>query len=148
MLKKKVLTAVLTAAFVLGIGGMVPETFSVHEHEIGIAHAAAEKVAHWRCYWCGKTATSKASHSGMGATADPPSSSSNGKCVSGHSHGWVFVEGAPPSPSRYVILHCRQCGKTYEKINTAGGGSSAPQKGCSGNKGSYHYWINTGIVKR
>ena len=67
VLKKKALTAILTAALVFGIGGMTTDTFSVHEHELGIAHAAAEKVAHWRCYWCGKTATTKASHSGMGA---------------------------------------------------------------------------------
>ena len=148
MLKKKALTAVLTAAFVLGIGGMVPETFSVHEHEIGIAHAAAEKVAHWRCYWCGKTATSKPSSSAMGAKADPPSSYSNGSCVSGHSHGWVFVEGVSPYVSKYEILYCPQCKKTFKKYKTAGGAVSAPQKGCSGNKGSYHHWLITGIVEK
>ena len=115
MLKKKALTAVLTAALVFGIGGMLTDTFSVHEHEVGIAHAAAEKVAHWRCYWCGKTATSKPSSSAMGAKADPPSSYSNGSCVSGHSHGWVFVEGVSPYVSKYEILYCPQCKKTFKK---------------------------------
>ena len=148
VLKKKALTAILTAALVFGIGGMTTDTFSVHEHELGIAHAAAEKVAHWRCYWCGKTATTKASHSGMGAKADPPSSYSNGPCKSGHHHGWVFKGGVPPYVSKYEILYCTQCKKTYKKIKTAGGGSSAPQKGCSGNKGSYHHWVITSIVEK
>ena len=148
MLKKKALTAVLTAALVFGIGGMLTDTFSVHEHEVGIAHAAAEKVAHWRCYWCGKTATSKPSSSAMGAKADPPSSYSNGSCVSGHSHGWVFVEGVSPYVSKYEILYCPQCKKTFKKYKTAGGAVSAPQKGCSGNKGSYHHWVITGIVEK
>jgi hypothetical protein len=148
MLKKKALTAVLTAALVFGIGGMLTDTFSVHEHEVGIAHAAAEKVAHWRCYWCGKTATSKPSSSAMGAKADPPSSYSNGSCVSGHSHGWVFVEGVSPYVSKYEILYCPQCKKTFKKYKTAGGAVSAPQKGCSGNKGSYHHWLITGIVEK
>jgi hypothetical protein len=148
MLKKKALTAVLTATLVFGIGGMLTDTFSVHEHEVGIAHAAAEKVAHWRCYWCGKTATSKPSSSAMGAKADPPSSSSNGSCVSGHSHGWVFVEGVSPYVSKYEILYCPQCKKTFKKYKTAGGAVSAPQKGCSGNKGSYHHWLITGIVEK
>ena len=148
MLKKKALSAVLTAALVFGIGGMLPGTFSVHEHEVGIAHAAAEKVAHWRCYWCGKTATSKPSSSAMGAKADPPSSYSNGSCVSGHSHGWVFVEGVSPYVSKYEILYCPQCKKTFKKYKTAGGAVSAPQKGCSGNKGSYHHWLITGIVEK
>lgn len=148
MLKKKALTAVLTAVLVFGIGGMLTDTFSVHEHEVGIAHAAAEKVAHWRCYWCGKTATSKPSSSAMGAKADPPSSYSNGSCVSGHSHGWVFVEGVSPYVSKYEILYCPQCKKTFKKYKTAGGAVSAPQKGCSGNKGSYHHWLITGIVEK
>ena len=148
MLKKKALTAVLTAALVFGIGGMLTDTFSVHEHEVGIAHAAAEKVAHWRCYWCGKTATSKPSSSAMGAKADPPSSYSNGSCVSGHSHGWVFVEGVSPYVSKYEILYCPQCKKTFKKYKTAGSAVSAPQKGCSGNKGSYHHWLITGIVEK
>ena len=148
MLKKKALTAVLTAALVFGIGGMLTDTFSVHEHEVGIAHAAAAKVAHWRCYWCGKTATSKPSSSAMGAKADPPSSYSNGSCVSGHSHGWVFVEGVSPYVSKYEILYCPQCKKTFKKYKTAGGAVSAPQKGCSGNKGSYHHWLITGIVEK
>lgn len=148
MLKKKALTAVLTAALVFGIGGMLTDTFSVHEHEVGIAHAAAEKVAHWRCYWCGKTATSKPSSSAMGAKADPPSSYSNGSCVSGHSHGWVFVEGVSPYVSKYEILYCPQCKKTFKKYKTAGGAVSAPQKGCTGNKGSYHHWLITGIVEK
>ena len=148
MLKKKALTAVLTAALVFGIGGMLTDTFSVHEHEVGIAHAAAEKVAHWRCSWCGKTATSKPSSSAMGAKADPPSSYSNGSCVSGHSHGWVFVEGVSPYVSKYEILYCPQCKKTFKKYKTAGGAVSAPQKGCSGNKGSYHHWLITGIVEK
>ena len=148
MLKKKALTAVLTAALVFGIGGMLTDTFSVHEHEVGIAHAAAEKVAHWRCYWCGKTATSKPSSSAMGAKANPPSSYSNGSCVSGHSHGWVFVEGVSPYVSKYEILYCPQCKKTFKKYKTAGGAVSAPQKGCSGNKGSYHHWLITGIVEK
>ena len=145
MLKKKALTAVLTAALVFGIGGMLTDTFSVHEHEVGIAHAAAEKVAHWRCYWCGKTATSKPSSSAMGAKADPPSSYSNGSCVSGHSHGWVFVEGVSPYVSKYEILYCPQCKKVHKKLKN---GVSAPQKGCSGNKGSYHHWVITRIVER
>ena len=148
MLKKKVLTAVLTAALVFGIGGMLTDTFSVHEHEVGIAHAAAEKVAHWRCYWCGKTATSKPSSSAMGAKADPPSSYSNGSCAPGHSHGWVFVEGVSPYVSKYEILYCPQCKKTFKKYKTAGGAVSAPQKGCTGNKGSYHHWLITGIVEK
>ena len=148
MLKKKALTAVLTAALVFGIGGMLTDTFSVHEHEVGIAHAEAKKVAHWRCYWCGKTATSKPSSSAMGAKADPPSSYSNGSCVSGHSHGWVFVEGVSPYVSKYEILYCPQCKKTFKKYKTAGGAVSAPQKGCSGNKGSYHHWLITGIVEK
>ena len=144
MLKKKALTAVLTAALVFGIGGMVTDTFSVHEHEVGIAHAAT-KVAHWRCYWCRKTATSNASHSGMGAKADPPSAYSNGPCVSGHYHGWVFVEGAPPYVSQYEVLYCPQCKKVLKKLKS---GVSAPQKGCPGNKGSYHHWLITGIVEK
>lgn len=161
MLKKKVLTAALTAALVFGIGGVVTDTFSVQGHEMGIAHAAnpfsdhtvtpaqsATKVAHWRCYWCGKTATTKPSHSGMGAKADPPSPYSNGACVSGHNHGWVFTGGVSPYVSKYEILYCPQCKKIFKKYKTAGGAVSAPQKGCSGNNGSYHHWLITNIVEK
>ena len=160
MLKKKALTAVLTVAFVLGIGGMVTDSFDVHDHETGIAYASpfddrpvsigkpATKVAYWRCYWCGKTATTKPSHSGMGAKADPPSPYSNGACVSGHNHGWVFTGGVSPYVSKYEILYCPQCKKIFKKYKTAGGGVSAPQKGCSGNKGGYHHWLITNIIEK
>ena len=148
MLKRKALTAVLTAALVFGIGGMETDTFSVQGHEMGIAHAAAEKVAHWRCYWCKKTATTKPSHSGMGAKADPPSPYSNGACVAGHNHGWVFTGGVSPYVSKYEILYCPQCKKIFKKYKTAGGGVSAPQKGCSGNKGGYHHWLITNIIEK
>jgi choline dehydrogenase-like flavoprotein len=160
VLKKKALTAVLTVAFVFGIGGMATDSFDVHDHETGIAYASpfddrpvsigkpATKVAYWRCYWCGKTATTKPSHSGMGAKADPPSPYSNGACVSGHNHGWVFTGGVSPYVSKYEILYCPQCKKIFKKYKTAGGGVSAPQKGCSGNKGGYHHWLITNIIEK
>jgi hypothetical protein len=78
VLKKKALTAVLTAAFVLGIGGMATESIISYEHgqsdtcihglfEPALAHAASIRVTNnssstqsaplptssWRCYFCG-----------------------------------------------------------------------------------------------
>ena len=156
MLKKKALTALLTAALVFGIGGIVTDTFSVHEHETGIAHASpfsdravtptksATQVAHWRCYWCYKTADTKPYNPGAQTPrANPPSST--GPCVAGHQHGWVWVGGISPYISQYEVLYCPQCKKVHKKLRN---GVSAPQKGCSGNKGSYHHWNITGIVVR
>ena len=156
MLKKKALTAVLTMAFVLGIGGMATDSFGVHEHETGIAYASpfddrpvsvgkpATKVAYWKCYWCGKKAATKPYNPGAQTPrAYPPSTS--GACVSGHHHGWVWTGGISPYLSQYEILRCSQCKKMYKKLKN---GVSAPQKGCSGNKGSYHHWVITRIVER
>ncbi len=157
MLKKKALTVILTAALVFGIGGISTDTFNVHEHELGIAHAAnpfsdqsvtpaksANKVAYWRCYWCGKTANTSPYNSGAQTPrAYPPSSS--GPCVAGHQHGWVWTGGISPYLSQYEVLYCPQCKKVHKKLKN---GVSAPQKGCSGNKGSYHHWNITGIVVR
>lgn len=78
MIKKKALTTVLTASFVLGIGGMATESISSHEHgqsdtciqrlfEPAAVHAASITItnkvprtqstalptASWRCYFCG-----------------------------------------------------------------------------------------------
>ena len=78
MLKKKALTAVLTAALVFGIGGMATESVNTYEHgqsdtcihglfEPGLAHAASIQITNnapstqsaplptssWRCYFCG-----------------------------------------------------------------------------------------------
>jgi hypothetical protein len=81
VLKKKALTAVFTAAFVLGIGGIATDAVNTFEYGPGdtsirglfypvVAHAASvqsSNVSHsqatslptskWRCYFCGKIDT-------------------------------------------------------------------------------------------
>ena len=149
MLKKKALAAVLTAAIVFGFGEMVPETFSVHEHEIGIAHAAAESVAHWKCYWCGKTATSKrAKHTDQPSRAYPPTVDPRFfPCVPPHSHGWVWISGIPPYVSKRDVMVCTYCKMVRSKLKTEGIPRSI-KYGCPKNKGHEHHWIITGINGR
>lgn len=134
MLKKKALTAVLTAAFVLGIGGMVTDSLGIHEHgqgetsiinrlfEPAVAHAVNPNggVAYWRCYWCGIKATSTAQ---PGRPAYPPNRKGYSACnraiddrpvyygVTGwhYGHGWVHTGGAAPVEKDKLILYCGQC---------------------------------------
>ena len=157
MLKKKALTAVLTAAMVLGIGGMVTETFSVHEHETGIAHAspfndrsitpakaAVAKVAYWRCYWCGKTATTNSYNPGAQVPrAYPPSKSERCDPSHGKGHGWVHTGGVKPIETSRQVLECSYC----KKVVTTSRWNGYSRLGCSKNKNG-HNWVDTGIVTR
>ena len=156
MLKKKALTAVLTAALVFGIGGMATDTFTVHE--LGIANAAnpfsdqrvtpaksvTTKVAYWRCYWCGKNATTNSYNPGAQVPrAYPPSKSERCDPSHGMGHGWVWRGGVKPIETSRIVLQCSYCGK----VVTTSQWNGYSRLGCSKNKNG-HNWVNTKIVTR
>ena len=163
MLKKKALTAVLTAAFVLGIGGMVTGPVNAHEHSQGdtcirsifepaAVHAASWPTAYWRCYWCGKTGTSVGSTNfgnGKEVRAREPNIRDE-KCSHKHDeaggrHMWVWVSGVPKVSDYNTYYYCRRCGELSGQCKP--GAYPSHHKGCRLNKGGSHDWAPTGIVR-
>ena len=131
MLKKKALTAVLTAAFVLGIGGMF--------FEPAVAHAAQ---ATWRCWWCGKTVTTNADSKGYAYA--PPRSGCGAKSATAkwgwyYGHGWICQSGRP-APTENTVYHCRDCLRIY----ITKGYTSPPEIKCP-NTYYNHRWRDTDI---
>ena len=132
MLKKKALTAVLTAAFVFGIGGTVFEQ-----------SAAQAAQAVWRCYWCGKTATTS---SGANGYAYAPSrdgceaSSATRKWSWYYGHGWI-CEAGPAAPSDKTVYVCKSCGRIHVTI----GNADPPQVACDSYPDRNHRWTDRGI---
>ena len=167
MLKKKALTAVLTAAFVLGIGGMATELVSTHEHshifEPVVAHAGAisERVETlpqtlWKCYFCGYT-TTYVKYTGLGANmrSYEPSRIQGGvgneQCPHKHyNHGgrhcWVWVNGVPPVEKHSTYYYCTRCHEVDTTLCKKGQWPPT-RNGCPSNNGGAHNWGPTGIVR-
>lgn len=140
VLKKKAFTAVLTAAFVFGIGGIVIDFDGAHEHEIGIAHAAQ---AFWRCYWCGKKATTNSTDNGYAyapSRAGCPSESATKKWSWYYGHAWI-CEAGPALPSPYTVHVCRSCGRVH--VTERNG--EPPQVACDSYPDQAHRWTDRGI---
>jgi DNA-directed RNA polymerase subunit RPC12/RpoP len=132
VLKKKALTAVLTAAFVLGIGGMVFEPSEAH---------AAQAV--WRCYWCGKKATTYSDAKGYAyapSRAGCEASSATRKWCWYYGHGWICETGGT-APTDKTVYVCRDCGRIHVTI----GNVNPPQLKCDNYPDSYHRWTDRGI---
>ena len=166
MLKKKALAAILTAAFVLGIGGMVTESDSMHEHshifEPALAHAKvlSENKAPlpqtlWSCYFCGTT-TPYVHYVGEGAAmrSREPGRIEGGigaeKCSHKHynnggRHCWVWVEGVPPVENHATYYYCKRCNEVDTNLYKKG--QWPTRGGCRLNNGGAHDWAPTGIVK-
>lgn len=146
MLKRKVLTAVLTAALVFGIEGIGTDTFSVHGHELGIAHAAPEKLAQWMCHWCGIKDYSKPTVSGYGIGAREPRRTD--KCryspIKGGDglHGWIWIRGEFRVEKFKTYYYCPRC-KKYSELRERG--NLPDYSGCINNE--KHAWSGTSIVK-
>ena len=165
MLKKKALTAVLTAAFVLGIGGMATEPVSTREHcqgevsmhthifEPAVAHATPQLTT-WRCYFCGKTVQNARQWMvGTRMEAFPPSINKEAgrelcpyqpKQIAGH-HGWVWVQGVPPVVEHWTLYYCRRC-KELDTQQYDRHHRPRVVSGCRANNGGVHDWAPTGIV--
>ena len=156
MLKKKALTAILTVAMVFGVGGMVTEPVSTHEHshifESAVAHAAPDYHSIWRCYWCGKVLRSESGHfvgpNEVFESREPRTLEE--KCPhkheqSGGRHGWVWVSGYPHVKDYKTYYYCRRCNEVSGlRIN---GDVPIHHKLCPANNGGSHDWAPTGIVK-
>jgi hypothetical protein len=147
MLKRKLLTAVLTATLVFGIGGVETDTFSVHQHELGIAHAAPEKLAKWMCHWCGIVDYSKSTVSEYGIGAREPRRTD--KCrhnpIKGGDglHGWIWVGGSEFRVEKFrTYYRCTRCKKISELRER---GNLPDSSGCINNE--KHLWGGTLIVK-
>ena len=159
MLKKKALTAVLTAAFVFGIGGLATETVSTHEHshifDPAVAHAETLPKTLWKCYFCGYTAYNM-QYYGLGADmrSREPGRNKGGagaeKCPHQHynnggRHCWVWVEGVPPVENHSTYYYCTRCNEVGTVLCKKG---QMPAPGaCRLNNGGPHNWAPTGIVK-
>ena len=168
MLKKKALTAVLTAAFVLGIGGMATEPVSTREHcqgevsmhthifEPAVAHAM-EELTTWRCYFCGKVTQNARRWRNVNGKVEayPPDINKEvgrelcpyqPKQIAGH-HGWVWVQGAPPVVEHWTLYYCRRC-KELDTQQYDRHHRPRVVSGCRANNGGVHDWAPTGIVIR
>ena len=169
MLKKKVFTAILTAAMVFGVGGMATEPVSTREHcqgevsmhthifEPAIAHATPQLTT-WRCYFCGKVAQNgRQIRVGSRMEALPPPVSDTSavgrelcpyqpKQIAGH-HGWVWVQGAPPIVEHWTLYYCRRC-KELDTQQYDRHHRPRVVSGCRANNGGVHDWAPTGIVIR
>ena len=165
MLKKKVLTAVLTAAFVFGVGGMATEPVSTYEHcqgevsmhthifEPAVAYATPPLTT-WRCYFCGKVVQNARNwRVGSRTEAYPPSQNTAAgselcryqpKQIAGH-HGWVWVQGVPPATEHWTLYYCRRC-KELDNQQYDIHHRPRPVSGCRANNGGVHDWAPTGIV--
>lgn len=146
MLKKTALTAVLTVAFVLGIGGMVNDCGGIYEHETGIAHAAPEKLAKWMCHWCGIIDYTKSTVSEYGIGAREPRRTD--KCrynpIKGGDglHGWIWIGGDFRVEKFRTYYRCSRCKKISELHER---GNLPDSSGCINNE--KHLWSGTLIVK-
>ena len=170
MLKKKALTAVLTAAFVLGIGDMVTGPVSTHEHSQGdtcirsifepaAVHAASVSISNtasahnssWRCYWCGKVNRGSQyiqDNKGVWRSREP--NTRDERCPHKHEqaggrHGWVWVSGAPPVDNYSTYYYCRRCNEMSGRYQK--GDWPTHHKGCRLNNGGSHDWAPTGIIR-
>ena len=160
MLKKKALTAVLTAAFVLGIGGLVTEPVSTHEHgqgetsihsqlfEPAVAHADRPVSAVWKCYWCGTVReytrpTISVNGKRVGSKEPKPTDGCPNNHLRGGDgrHGWVWVSGDPPVDNYKTYYRCQVCNIYSGKLDR---GDPPVSSGCI-NHGK-HVWQATGIV--
>lgn len=168
MLKKKVLTAVLTAAFVFGVGGMATEPVSTREHcqgevsmhthifEPAVAHAMEEWTT-WRCYFCGKVTQNVRKERNVNGKMEafPPDINKEvgrelcpyqPKQIAGH-HGWVWVQGVPPVVEHWTLYYCRRC-KELDTQQYDRHHRPRVVSGCRANNGGVHDWAPTGIVIR
>ena len=168
MLKKKALTAVLTAAFVLGIGGMATEPVNTREHcqgevsmhthifEPAVAHAM-EELTTWRCYFCGKVTQNARRWRNVNGKVEayPPDINKEvgrelcpyqPKQIAGH-HGWVWVQGVPPVVEHWTLYYCRRC-KELDTQQYDRHHRPRVVSGCRANNGGVHDWAPTGIVIR
>ena len=161
VLKKKALTAVLTAAFVLGIGGMATESISTHEYgqvdtcirglfEPAVVHAAPYQLANWRCFCCGKTGQSTGNNFGNSKELRTREPNMEEKCPHKHDeangkHLWVWVSGVPPVSDYTTYYYCRRCNEFSARRKP---GNYPPHyKGCSLNNRGPHDWAPTGIIR-
>ena len=152
MLKNKSLTVVLTAAFVLGIGGMATAASIVVINNGTGSARAANPTSSWRCYWCGKVLNRGSQYvqdsKGVWRSREP--NTKNEKCPHRHEqaggrHGWVWVSGSPPVDNYTTYFYCRRCGTLSGRQQK----SNVPtyHKGCPANNGGSHDWAPTGIIR-
>ena len=168
VLKKKVFTAILTAAMVFGVGGMATEPVSTREHcqgevsmhthifEPAVAHAM-EELTTWRCYFCGKVTQNARRWRNVNGKVEayPPDINKEvgrelcpyqPKQIAGH-HGWVWVQGVPPVVEHWTLYYCRRC-KELDTQQYDRHHRPRVVSGCRANNGGVHDWAPTGIVIR